>query len=107
MKSIPALCLSIAFQACFLHLTSPVAAVLPGSTSEPVGRSGTNRLVTPVNQIVTPFGRQVDLAGLRPQAIALSSDGRLLAVSGKTSEVVLLDPATGDIRQRVALPAEN
>jgi YVTN family beta-propeller protein len=80
---------------------------LPGSTSEPVGRSGTNRLVTPVNQIVTPFGRQVDLAGLRPQAIALSSDGRLLAVSGKTSEVVLLDPATGAIRQRVALPAEN
>jgi DNA-binding beta-propeller fold protein YncE len=49
----------------------------------------------------------VDFAGLRPQAIALSPDGRLLAVSGKTSEVVLLDPATGAIRQRVALPAEN
>ena len=31
----------------------------------------------------------------------------MLAVSGEASEVVLLDPATGAIRHRVALPAEN
>src|SRR5271157_3796883 len=80
-----------------------VPAAWPGPGAEPVGRSGTNRLVTPVNQIVTPLGRQIELPGLRPQALALSPDGRLLAVAGKTSEVVLLDAATGAIRQRVGL----
>jgi YVTN family beta-propeller protein len=60
-----------------------------------------------MNQVVTPAGRQVPLPGLRPQALALSPDGRLLAVSGKTSELVILDPATGKIRQRVDLPSEE
>jgi YVTN family beta-propeller protein len=83
-----------------------------GETPDPaepkfVGRTSENRLMTPVNQLVTPHGLLVDLAGMRPQALALSPDGRLLAVSGKTSEVVILDPDTGEIRQRVALPAEN
>ena len=75
--------------------------------AEHVGRSGTNRLVTPVNQIVTPLGRQVELPGMRPQALALSPDGRWLVVSGKTSEIVIVDPATTQILQRVALPSEK
>jgi YVTN family beta-propeller protein len=54
--------------------------------------------------VVTPAGRQVELPGLRPQALALSPDGRLLLTSGKTAEVVVVDPDTGDIRQRVPLP---
>lgn len=61
----------------------------------------------PVNQVVTPAGTQVPLAGLRPQALGLSPDGRLLAVSGKTSEVVILDPGSGEILQRVDLPSED
>lgn len=44
---------------------------------------------------------------MRPQASALSPDARLLAVSGKTSELLLLDPATGAILQRVGLPSEQ
>jgi YVTN family beta-propeller protein len=76
----------------------------PGATTEPVGRAGANRTVLPVNQIIAPLGRQVELPGLRPQALALSPDGRLLVVSGKTSELIVLDPVTGVIRQRVALP---
>jgi len=76
------------------------------ATAEPVGRAGANRLVLPVNQIVTPLGRQVELPGLRPLALALSPDGRLLVVSGKTSELVVLDPASGAVRQRVTLPAD-
>ena len=91
---------------CWLGPT-PAAAASSKSSAEPVGRSGTNRLVTPVNQIVTPSGRQVELDGLRPQAIALSPNRRLLAVSGKTSEIIIIDPATGVIRQRVALPSEK
>src|SRR5688500_14137402 len=74
---------------------------------EPVGRHGDNRSITPVNQVITPYGIQIELPGLRPQAIALSPDGRLLVTSGKTSEMVVLDAASGRVRQRVALPAEQ
>lgn len=71
---------------------------------ERVGRIRAGRVVTPVNQVLTPFGRQVELEGLRPQALALSPDRRLLVVSGKTSELVILDSEHGTIRQRVPFP---
>ena len=64
-------------------------------------------MVTPVGQLVTPLGRQVDLPGMRPQSVALSPDGRILVTSGKTSEVVVVDPTSGEIRQRVKPPAED
>jgi YVTN family beta-propeller protein len=76
-------------------------------TTEMVGRRGTNRIITPVNQVLTPFGRQVELPKMRPQAVALSPTGKLLAVSGKTSEVVILDPRTGKILQHVSLPSAD
>ncbi|MFM8537306.1 MAG: hypothetical protein ACKOES_04435 [Planctomycetaceae bacterium] len=50
--------------------------------TERVGTSAAGRTVTPVNQVVTPVGRQVPLPGLRPQALALSPDGRLLVTAG-------------------------
>ena len=78
----------------------------PGTTGERVGRSGANRTVLPVNQVVTPLGLQIDLPGLRPQALALSPDGKVLIVSGKSSELLVLDPVNGEVRQRVALPDE-
>lgn len=76
------------------------------TTTEQVGRAGPNRFVTPANQVLTPAGRQVELPGLRTQALALSPDGRLLVTSGKTAELVVVDPASGRILQRVALPTE-
>ena len=79
----------------------------PSAIIEPVGRAGAGRTVTPVNQVLTPFGRIVELPGLRPQGLALSPDGRLIAVSGKSSELVMVDAATGAIRQHVALPNER
>ncbi len=72
--------------------------------TETVGRRGDGRTVLPVNQVVTPVGRQVELPGLRPQALALSPDGRLLLTAGKTAELVVVDPGTGAVRQRVPLP---
>jgi len=75
--------------------------------TEPVGPSGSNRVVLPVSQILTPAGQQVELPGLRPQVLALSPNGRLLVTSGKTHELVVLDPLTGTIRQWVLLPSEQ
>ncbi|MFN0020351.1 MAG: beta-propeller fold lactonase family protein [Pirellulaceae bacterium] len=77
------------------------------STKDLVGRSREEYLVTPVNQLLTPVGRQVELAGMRPQALALSPDGRLLVVSGKTSEIVVLDPDKAEVKQRLFFPSDS
>ena len=74
------------------------------ATSQSVGRHG-DVLVTPVNQTVTPAGRQIELSGIRPNALALSPDGKLLVTAGLTHELVAVDPASGNIVQRVALPS--
>jgi YVTN family beta-propeller protein len=72
---------------------------------ELVGRTPTGAIL-PVNQSLTPLGQQIDLPGYRPQALALSPDGRLLVTSGKGSSLVVLNPDTGAILQKVALPNE-
>ena len=95
-------CLLVAFA-----LTAARAAVSPenfDATTEIVGR-GTNGLVTPANQLVTPAGTQVELPGIRPNALALSPDGKMLVTAGLTHELVVVEPATGKILQRVAFPS--
>jgi YVTN family beta-propeller protein len=77
------------------------------SDEERVGYTAEDRVVTPVNQIVTPYGQLVDLPGLRPQAVAMSPNGKLIVTSGKTSELIVLDAESRAIRQRVALPAQG
>ena len=86
---------------CFAGDQMPDAAL-----NEQVGRSSAQRIVTPVNQLVTPAGQILDLPGLRPQALALSPDGRILVVAGKTHEIIVVDPKTGQILKHVPLPAE-
>ena len=76
------------------------------ATAETVGRS-TNGFETPVNQRLTPAGTLLELPGLRPQALALSPDGKLLVTAGLTHELVVVNPATGEILQRVALPSDR
>ncbi|HOW65922.1 MAG TPA: bifunctional YncE family protein/alkaline phosphatase family protein [Candidatus Paceibacterota bacterium] len=70
-----------------------------------VGRVAANRYRLPTGQLLTPAGWQVELPGMRPQAMALSPDGRRLALAGKTNKLVLIDPRTGRIRQSVSLAA--
>lgn len=77
------------------------------ASSEHVGRLSEGRIVTPVNQVLTPVGQQVDLPGLRPQALVLSPDGQVLVTSGKTAELVVLSPTTGNVLQRAKLPSED
>lgn len=66
---------------------------------------GTNGLETPVNQFVAPAGALVELPGIRPNALALSPDGRLLVTSGLTNALLVIDPRSGAIRQAVKFPA--
>lgn len=72
-----------------------------------VGSTNDNRLVLPVNQYLTPAGIQVDLPGLRPQVIRLSPDGAILVTSGKSHELVVVEPVSGQVLQNVSLPGES
>lgn len=89
-----------------VHSTTAKEPVANTAT-EPVGRTAANRYVIPTNQVLTPAGRSVELPAMRPQALALSPDGHLLATSGKTNDLVLIDPASGEVLQRVQFPAEE
>ncbi len=68
-----------------------------------VGRVAANLYRLPNGQLLTPAGRQVELQGMRPQTLALSPDGSLLATSGKNHTLVLIDPATGGVLQSLEL----
>ena len=81
--------------------------VAQASTQEIVGHVGLNRYYTPANQVLTPAGSQVELPAMRPQALALSPDGRLLVTAGKTHNLVVLDPQSGKVLQQVPLPSEK
>ncbi len=90
-------------------LITPAArpATVSTGTTDKVGNLGGGRWMTPTNQIITPAGIQVDLPGMRPQAIALSPDGKLLVTAGKTAELIIVDPASGKILQKVPLPPDK
>ena len=75
--------------------------------SETVGRAGNDRVVLPVNQVITPAGKQIELHGLRPQVLALSPDGKILVTSGKTHDLIVIDPDTETIIQKVVLPDDG
>jgi len=93
--------------AAILLMSSGCRSHIPASTRETVGPAGANRGITPMNQVLTPAGIQVELPGMRPQALALSPDGTMLVTSGKTHELIVIDPVTGGIVQRVPFPSEN
>ncbi len=44
---------------------------------------------------------------MRPQALALSPDGKVLVAAGKTNDIVVLDPVSGEVIKRVELPDEG
>jgi YVTN family beta-propeller protein len=75
------------------------------SDREQVGHVDANRAVTPVNQVLTPAGQQLDLPGMRPQTLALAPQGKFVVASGKTNELVVVNPQTAALRARVKLPS--
>jgi YVTN family beta-propeller protein len=92
---------------CVLCQAPPLPSGAQPATRDVVGQIGPNRYYTPANQVLTPAGLRVELPGMRPQALALSPDGRLLATAGKTHDLVVLDPQSGEVLQRVPLPPED
>src|SRR5271170_6016328 len=90
----------------FYFSTNQIFASAFDTTTETVGRQ-TNGFETPVNQLVTPAGIQVELPHIRPNALALSPDGKFLVTSGLTNKLVVVDPAAGKIFQVVAFPPDK
>ncbi|TAK90702.1 MAG: hypothetical protein EPO07_20315, partial [Verrucomicrobia bacterium] len=78
-----------------------------GAAGDVFSQVSTNVYFTPVNQLLTPAGLQIELPGLRPQALALSPDEKIFVTAGKTHELVVLDPRTGKILQQVPLPSDK
>jgi DNA-binding beta-propeller fold protein YncE len=85
---------------------SPANAQELDATTNIVGRNA-NGIETPANQILTPAGTFVELPGVRPNALALSPDGKLLVTAGLTGELLVADPASGRLLQHVPLPPDN
>jgi YVTN family beta-propeller protein len=98
------------------HLLPAYAAVLlagcslahkhPQVADRENGSTSGRAVSVPVNQTLTPAGTQIELPGMRPQVLALSPDGTLLATSGK-HELLLLEPRRGTILQTVQLPLDK
>ena len=80
-----------------------VQPLMPLVRSDQVGPVAANRFVVPTGQVLTPAGQQVSLPKMRPQALALSPDGRLLATAGRNNSLALIDPATGQVLQTIPL----
>jgi len=67
----------------------------------------TPEISLPIDQVLTPEGIQLALPGVRPKAIALSPDGRLLVTSGANNRLYTLDPGRGTLLQTVPLLGEK
>jgi len=81
------------------------------ATAETVGPSPSgfirNKFVTPVNQILTPAGWQVELPPMRPHALALSPDHSLLVTAGQLHQLIVISAQSGKLLQRVPLPSDQ
>jgi DNA-binding beta-propeller fold protein YncE len=90
----------------FYFSTNQIFAFDFDATTEKVGRQ-TNGFETPVNQLVTPAGIQVELPHIRPNALALSPNKKILVTAGLTHELIVVDPSTGKILQHVPFPTDK
>lgn len=83
-----------------------LAGCIGGDGKTKIKTVNASGISVPVNQVLTPAGIQVELTGARPQVIAVSPDCHLLVTTAR-NELVVLNPQTGQILQRVALPRDE
>jgi YVTN family beta-propeller protein len=91
----------------FLKAIALATAVFCCGKVPAVSTTNEERFLPAVQQNLSPSGIQVELLGSRPQALALSPDGKILATSGKSSELIIVDPKSGEILQELDLPPET
>ena len=91
---------------CFLCGSCQEMGYREAPASALVGRLEVNRWILPTGQLLSPVGRQVELPGLRLQAIALSPDAHLLAIGSNQSNVSIVDTLSGTEVGKVPLPPE-
>ncbi len=68
-----------------------------------IGRLADGRIAVPTNQVLAPAGQQVEFSG-RPVDLALIDGGRTLVVKN-LNNLVLIDTASGEVKQTLASPA--
>lgn len=85
----------------------PVPSLPAEAPAAGSGRVSENRYLLPTEQVLTPAGQQVPLPGLRPQALALSPDGKLMVAAGNSKKLIVLDPAAGNVLQEVTFAPDE
>jgi YVTN family beta-propeller protein len=82
---------------------TPLAAPADDRDQLKVGIQPDGRIVVPTNQVLRPAGRQVTFPG-RPVDLLLIDEGKTL-IAKNMRDLVVIDTATGAIRQTLALPS--
>jgi YVTN family beta-propeller protein len=100
------LCLGLALL-CALNAATGADIPPPFEDSTQIVGRFAGGLETPVNQRLTPAGKLVELPGMRPNALALSPNAEILVTAGLTHELVVLDPVTGSVLQKVPFPSDK
>ncbi len=89
------------------HAEVAAPAKAPAPAVEKVGKIAEGKWLLPTGQTITPAGRQIDLPGIRPQALTLSPNGKYLAVAGSSKDVLIFDAATGQELSRMTMPGDT
>ena len=81
----------------------------PKSTWDKTASVGikSNRIILPNSQTLTPAGKTTELPGMRPVTVSISPDGKFLATSGKTSQLVIFDLPATNAPRFISLPGEE
>ncbi len=81
-------------------LASGTSLVVAGAgQTQKVGRQANGTVVLPTNQVIDPAGQQVEFRG-RPNAVALSPDGKTAAfLNGAHKAIILVTLDTGAVKQ--------
>lgn len=92
--------LLVLFWGCSSNSRNSSGVLLAGPAAE-LGEPG--RIYVPTGQLLSPAGQQIALPRMRPQGLALSPNGKLLAVAGNNETLLLVQPRTGQTLQTIPL----